>query len=466
MKDKICDKSMSFKDCELAILRTAVDKAEEIAGKKVVNTPEVKALIEIVEEFIKKSNVICYGGTAINNILPKEDQFYNLDVEIPDYDFFSPNALEDAKKLADIYHSKGFEEVEAKAGQHYGTYKVFVNFIPVADITQINKKLFHEIKKESIKVAGIFYCAPNYLRMSMFLELSRPQGDVSRWEKVFKRMTLLNKHYPLKFNTCNPKIHQRQFENKNSNLIETIYNTTKISFMDQGVIFFGGYATELYSTYMPLNIRKQFTKNPDFDIISEDPYKCCMIVKERLQDYDIKDIKILKRNNLGEVIPLHYELKVGEETIAFVYEPTSCHSYNIIPIEGRKVKVATIDTMLSLYLAFIYAGRPYYDVNRILCMSNFLFQVQQKNRLKQKGLLRRFSISCYGKQKTLEEMRGDKAKKYLELMNKRNTKEYDEWFLKYRPYEIKLEKQKKKKNNEKKKTKSNKKTNKRKSVKK
>ena len=31
---------------------------------------------------------------------------------------------------------------------------------------------------------------PNYLRMAMYLELSRPDGDVSRWEKVLKRLTL------------------------------------------------------------------------------------------------------------------------------------------------------------------------------------------------------------------------------------------------------------------------------------
>ena len=35
------------------------------------------------------------------------------------------------------------------------------------------------------------------------------------------------------------------------------------------------------------------------------------------------------------------------------------------------------------YLAFIYANKPYYDEGRILCMSQYLFDVQ-KNRLEQK----------------------------------------------------------------------------------
>ena len=68
-------------------------------------------------------------------------------------------------------------------------------------------------------------------------------------------------------------------------------------------------------------------------------------------------------------------------------------------------------------------------------MANYLFDVQQHNRLSQKGLLNRFSIDCYGKQKTLEDIRSEKAIKYKELANKRGTVEYDEWFLKYNPAE-------------------------------
>ena len=99
-----------LEDVELQILRDAVDKSEERMKKRKVNGPEIEAIINIVEEFLRKKKLICYGGTAINNILPEEDQFYNKDLEIPDYDFFSPNALADAKELADIY-AKEFDDV-------------------------------------------------------------------------------------------------------------------------------------------------------------------------------------------------------------------------------------------------------------------------------------------------------------------------------------------------------------------
>lgn len=432
MKQKIC-KDLSFEDCELAILRIAVDKAEEKIGKRVVNSEEVQQIIKIVENFIKKKNLICYGGTAINNILPKEDQFYDKDVEIPDYDFFTTNALEDAKELSNIYFKEGFTDVEAKSGQHHGTFKVYVNYMPIADLTNIPKEIYNALKKESLRVAGILYAPPNFLRMSMYLELSRPAGDTSRWEKVLKRLTILNKHYPLASINCNDIDFQREMEDQTHE--DEIYETVQNTLVNQSVIFFGGYAISLYSEYMPHNLQKKLEKVADFDVLSNDPETTAEIIKERLKDINIKNVKILKRFAVGEIVPEHYEVKVGNDSIVFIYKPIGCHSYNVIKHKGQSVKIATIDTMLSFYLAFLYTNRPYYTEfsDRILCMSKFLFEVQQKNRLEQKGVLRRFSISCYGHQDSIEELRAEKAEKFKELKNKKGTKEYDEWFLNYRP---------------------------------
>lgn len=424
---------MTFKDCELAILRAAIDKSDEKLGKQITNSPEIIKIFEIVENFIKKKNLIAYGGIALNSILPKQDQFYNLDIELPDYDFFSTNALKDAKELSDIYVKEGFTEVEAKPGVHHGTYKVYVNFIPVADITFLDKELFDALKKDSIRVSGILYASPNYLRMSMYLELSRPEGDKSRWEKVLKRLILLNKYYPLTGAECNNFEFQRKMVNKFSKEeINTIYDTVKETFIDQGVVFFGGYALSLYSKYMPFEHISP-VKIPDFDVLSEDPETTAEIVKERLEDKGFKNIKIVKQNKIGEIVAPHYMINIGKDTVAFIYKPLACHSYNITSEHGLQIKIATIDTMLSFYLAFIYSGRPYYQVDRILCMAHYLFRVQQKNRLEQKGLLKRFSIDCYGHQETIEEMRAAKSEKYKELKNKRTSPEYEEYFLRYRP---------------------------------
>ena len=70
-------KNLSFQEKELAILREAVDKNQKIIGRKMIDNPDINRMIHIVEQFLKKTKRICYGGTAINNILPVEDQFYD-----------------------------------------------------------------------------------------------------------------------------------------------------------------------------------------------------------------------------------------------------------------------------------------------------------------------------------------------------------------------------------------------------
>jgi hypothetical protein len=432
---ELCDNEMTFQDCELAILRHAIDESETIQGQKIANSEDVKKIISIVENFLMKKKLVCYGGTAINAILPKFAQFYNKDVEVPDYDFFSKNALEHAKELADIYFEEGYTDVEAKSGVHPGTYKVFVNFIPVADITYLEKDIFDAIQKESIKRSGILYAPPNFLRMSMYLELSRPQGDVSRWEKVLKRLNLLNKYYPLKSVVdCETIDFQRNMQT-NEKESSKIYFIVRDALIDQGVVFFGGYASSLYSRYMPKSQKKLIMQIPDFDVLSEEPEQTANIIGEQLNEYGYENIKIVKHDAIGEIIPERCEVRVGKDTLVFIYKPIACHSYNKITINDKEINVATIDTMLSFYLAFIYADKPfpYFNKERILCMAKFLFDVEQENRLEQRGLLKRFSLDCYGKQPTLETIRAEKAEKFKELEGKRGTREYEEWFLRYNP---------------------------------
>ena len=79
---------MTFEEKELSILRDAVDNITSKQGKKIMNSPEIAKIIDIVENFLRNKKRICYGGTAINNLLPINDQFYNKEIELQDYDFY------------------------------------------------------------------------------------------------------------------------------------------------------------------------------------------------------------------------------------------------------------------------------------------------------------------------------------------------------------------------------------------
>ncbi len=430
---------LSFEECELTLLRSAVDDAEMYQGVELVNTPRIKKILQIVEKFIESKKLLIYGGTAINNILPKHSQFYNTEIEIPDYDFYSPDALTHAKELADIYVKKGFNEVEAKSGVHHGTYKVFVDFIPVADITQMQPELYDVLHRHAIIKKNLRYAPANFLRMSMYLELSRPKGDVGRWEKVLKRLTLLNKFYPVSNEYCPDIDYKRPMDYPNSTQTtkqlqektNDIYNIVLKELVKNDAVFFGGFAISKYSEHMPKKVRKKINKTPDFDVISTNPKVLSEKIKKQLASKGINNVSITLHDGVQDLISDNYEIKVGDDTISFIYTPVACHGYNVVKSEYGPIRIATIDTMLSFYLAFLYIDRPYYDTHRILCMAKYLFKLEEKNRLSQKGVLRRFSLICVGQQPTLSDIRSEKAIKFNKL--KKTDPEYESWFLSYRP---------------------------------
>lgn len=431
-------KSRRMEEKELEIVKAAVEAIERRKGKQLVLEPDVQAVIDTVEHFISSKKLVCYGGTAINNIMPEQYRFYDTETELPDYDFYSPNALEDAKELADICFNLGYNEVEAKSGSHPGTYKVFVNFMAIADITQMDHTLFNKLRTSAYIKNKIHYAPTDFLRMAMYLELSRPDGDVSRWEKVLKRLTLLNKAYPMQIKKCariemqrpmnNGKLHRNQPAAQNK-----IYDITQRVLMSSDIVFIGGFADILYSRYLPKKERLHLKHHPEFDVLSNTPKEVADLIKMSLVANGIDAVSVEKMPSIGEIVSDHYKISVGDEIIVLIYKPTACHSYNTIRLNKHVIKVASIDTMLMFYLAFSFAERDYYDRDRIMCLASLLFHIQQYNRLRQTGLLKRFGRSCYGKQETLESLRKEKAKKYEELKNDRSSAEYQKWFLRYIP---------------------------------
>ena len=427
MDEDVCTTKMTVQECEMAILRHSIDETEYIQKSKIANAEDVKRMISILEDFLRRNKLVCYGGSAINAVLPESAQFYDRDVEIPDYDFFCLDPVKKAKELADIYYKAGFTEVDAKSGVHKGTYKVFCNFVPIADITQLHPKIYASIQKDAIVIDGIHYAPPNYLRMGMFLELSRPAGDTSRWEKVFKRLTLLNTHYPLKA----PYNCQKGKSADETN--DKIFTLIRQSLVNQEVVFFGGYAASLYTKYTGHLYDRRV---PDFDVISEDPKKCSDVIKEQLTEANIRGVKIIRHENLDDVIPEHYEVAIKGHRVLLIFKPIACYNYNVLKISGHTMKIATMDTMLSFYLAFVYSGQPYFDSDRIMCMAQMLFDLEEKNKTNSKGLLKRFGPDCYGTQPTLATIRAEKSEKFKEFKErnvKRDSPEWNEWFFKYSP---------------------------------
>ncbi len=348
-----------------------------------------------IEKFMLSKKLIGYGGMAINILLPKEKQFYEY-IDVPDYDFFSPNAKKDAVELS-IILSKTYNEieVEVKSAMNEGTFKIFVNFIPIVDITQIDYELYRNLLNNSIYNKGIYYAPYNYLRMSMYLELSRPLGDITRWEKVYKRLQLLNQSHPLLLRNRsiinNPV--SLEFREKFNSLLENI----------KDCVLLGNYAMYYYQHLFPK--KYQTEQQCVAYILTEQPNKIISKLNKLNQLNQENKVKKYKNKFIE-----FYEIYLDNIPTFYVIQTESCQSYNLL----NGIKIATIDTMLSIYYAMSFFDNIE-GISRIqlLTYCYLLHQIENKGDTeKNEIILKRFNMPCVGNQLTIEDIKHEKNIKY------------------------------------------------------
>ena len=371
-------------------------------------------LFNIINEHISKHKLICYGGMAINNIIPEQSERFYDEIDIPDYDCFTTDAINDAKKLSQII-SKSYENVEVKSAMFKGTYKIFVNFIPIVDFTQIENNLYQTIKASSLKIKDIHYASPNYLRMNIHLELSRPLGDVSRWTKIYQRLDLLNKYHPFIYN-------------KNINKINVIYNRyNELTEICKKWVILGEYAMKYFNFPSKYN-----NSNSNIFILAESLEE----VKQEL-DSNQFEYKILSYSN--KFINNFYEFRFNNESLLYLFITNSCQSYNQIKEKGNVkrnivkniVKIANIDTMSMIYYALTFIQPPNLNINNLLVYCYLLQHLDSKVNNK---ITKRFSMPCVGNQHTIEELKRERDNMYKLYKKNHSKKIYRDYFFKYIPH--------------------------------
>ena len=379
--------------------------AEELElenNRRMAQDPLVQTALKVVEKFLKTHPVLCYGGTAINNLLPPEDRFYDPKTDIPDYDFFSRTPQEHAMFLANQLKADGTKNIEVKPGIHLGTFKVFADFEGVADITELEALVFDRLWDENIVKDNIHYVSPDFLRMSMYLELSRPRGDVSRWKKVYERLLLLNKHYPINCVVEKAKDHERLDEEHRKKLRHLLLN--------EPVVLLGASAAEIHT-------KKKITTP-------------AMLLADKKTIDRLTEGKKIKFFEGSEILPPLTNVIEDDGTVQFkFYETTACHSYHSVPGGG---KVASIPTILQFFFAYIYSakGSPE-NVANTLCIAQRLMDLAAH---KPK---RRFEIltpkECLGIQETKTDLRKNKSLLYEELSKNKKSADFIRYFFTYDP---------------------------------
>lgn len=389
--------------------------AQNILTKEEASDPVIRKIMKLVHAFIQKKRVLCYGGTAINNIIPKKDQFYDFTVDIPDYDFFSEDPTAHAKELVDILVHHGIENVEAKPGVHLGTFKVFAKYTGVADISSLDKPIFNKLWKESIEKDGIHYVPPNFLRMSMYLELSRPRGDVSRWKKVYTRLMLLNNEYPVHCTEKDKTFHDEKVPEQLKHEIEEKLKET---------VLLG------FNAFNEHEKKKQWVLPIDILINKEDAKD----VVASMQDSFLKTgkVKVYEYPEYAELLPAHYDIVDNKgRLLVRAFETNACHSYHET---NSGMRLASIPTLLNFLFAMMYADKHFIETtthNRLICACQELVDMANNGRKRRFKLLT--PIDCIGDQKNLRDMKKERAELYSELSRNRHSEEFLKYFFSYVP---------------------------------
>lgn len=387
-------------DKDAAAINEIAEKQLEKIERESAEEPSIKTAIQVVETFLKHNPVMCYGGTAINNLLQPKDQFYDFSREVPDYDFYSKTPQIHAMKIADLLHAAKVPDVQVKPGVHLGTFKVFADYVGVADVSAMTPDLFDRLWAEGYEKNGIHYVTPNFLRMSTYLELSRPEGDVSRWNKVYKRMMLLNDEYPL---TCKDGIAEPEVlsDERKKKALQVLKN--------EEVILLGFNATARHMSrttwYTPVT----------------------MLATRETIDRLAKGHKT-KTVPATVILPERTDVSDDEGPLFQFYETRACHSYHATK-DG--IKVASVPTILQFYFSYVYSGVDENTVSQILCVAQRLMELAHHAQKRRFALLT--PTDCLGKQEDLHDMLREKTHLYSQLAKDRDSKEFLTNFFSYSP---------------------------------
>lgn len=405
---------------EELLLKNAVAKATDRNNAiQIKSDKHLEDILNIVRRFIQTEKVLCYGGTAVNAVLPRKDRFYNNRLDMPDYDFLSIDAISLADKLSNIYARNSKYKVEAKSGVHFGTYKVFVNFIPIADITQCEPELFANLWKNKVSIGRMNYVPINYMRRAMYLELSRPKGDVSRWGKVAHRLSLLDSNYPIKKKiTLKRALLDIPFERHP--LLSILFERLRLHITELNLIFFGRFVYMVYRNMINGNL---VSNDPYFEVISSNAEASAYSIKDMVRDFD--SVKITKHLGIHDYISDRYTITIADIPIVHIYQSDSCYSYNIV----RNMRIATPETFLSFYLSFLYVDNHYDTPQNILAISEDVIRLQKKYGISKTGVVRKYTITCQGKQTTQKDIWYKRSSMFNKL--KSNSPEYRKWFYKW-----------------------------------
>jgi hypothetical protein len=294
-----------------------------------------------------------------------------------------------------------------------------VNFVPVADISDMAEDMFKLIQKRAVAVDGILFCDPGMLRMFMYLELSRPRGEVERWHKVYQRLTLLNHEYPLE--DCKDDITMQHLDADIRKIILDFCVKRKN-------VMVGPEFIEL--------LDKNKDKTHIDTLAKRGGPVIFLSAKAKEEAEDLRDIlgakggkvQIEEFTSPSDHVFNYVMLKRKGEKIALIFQEDSCHAYTLLTVDGgAEMRVATPDMILHLYYTLMIFGKKEksFFQNSLDCLIRKIFTINERARNYPTKFVPPFGLRCSGHQRgiaTLLKMKAERTDSIRKKKGKTKTR--------------------------------------------
>jgi len=392
--------------------------AQEILEPTLTEQQEVH---NFIMNYMRKKQIgKIYGGTAMHTILKEKGETIYEECEIADIDFYSPTPVQDLVDLCNTLYENGYKFVQGKEAQHDESFSIFVNMQLYCQISYVPARVYHGIK--TIEIDGIRYTHPHFSLIDQLRMFNDPMNSAWRWEKSFKRVYLLLKHYPFEYYDKPLKIN-----NPNKPIDEYVHKMKTEFFMSpdaqknclisgfEAYNFFVKHAANDRAVEKMARVTYDTSSNQLLNLISGVPYLEIVSVDyvdtvHKIYDFLLKIVADPKLLSIEEFFPLFQYanhltvINYGTEPICKIYESDGMCVPHIKTTKGYMY----VSYQYLLMFVLICKLRAHLDKNKdmyfnySIMFSNLIkvrniFLTENNLGVINKSVFSEFKVSCTGK---------------------------------------------------------------------
>lgn len=406
--------AVSVVDKQLARIQALADR--KAAELEAANYEKYHELFDVAIAYFRRRSVLLYGGTAINDLLPKRLKFYGERV-LPDLDVFVPEERAEAvaQGLVNEYLARGYALAAYKPALHENTLKVYAQGVQVADVSGVSRRAYATLRKGSQRSSfGVPIVNAAFLRWSLHAMLAQPYDAPLRWKKVYERVVAFYQAYPPAACDAGAAISvpeggvgvpaaERATE-------RALHDAAARFVKSAGFVMFGFDAVRLF---LPKQFRADAVAaraQPMFNVlVAEEPrahaYELVKALRAALRaargadgdgasPSDPKLFRVSAEHASDVFVPEHVLVYYKDRPIAALYKSDGCLSY----VTARGFRVASLQTMIRMYMSFMLSAHDHHRGEAPACVANALSWLHLKlvKSPSRRALLEQFVLACYG----------------------------------------------------------------------